>query len=187
METFDPTSYWRSREALGTASPAMSIKKESGTSSDSPSPFAALATKLHNPYEGKPSCAKQLNETIEAFLLRLPPATTDVAPDCPWIFVANPFIPREDRGGEEAPAEFGAQLGKFAEGGKVRLEMFGDLLREVQDKTAGGSQGGRGREGPSKTAVNREVAMQREGCVNDILMLAKVLKVRTGKVSCRQF
>lgn len=166
----------------------MSIKQESGTSPHSPSSSAAAAaaTKLHNPYEGKPSCAKQLNETIDVFLSRLPPATTDVAPDCPWIYVANPFIPREDRGGEEAPAEFGAQLGKFVEGGEARLEMFGDLLREVQEKTAGSSQSGRGSGGPSKTAVNREVAKQREGCVNDILMLAKVLKVRTGKVSFRQ-
>lgn len=145
----------------------------------SPSPLATLLTQqLHNPYEGKPSCAKQLGETIDAFLSRLPPATTDAGLDRPWIYVANPFIPREDRGGEEAPAEFGAQLGRFVEGGQERLEMFGDMLREVQEK---GIQRVRG--GPTQAVVNREMAKHREGCKNDVLMLAKLLKVRTGKVS----
>lgn len=194
MATFHPASYWRNRSLLAPASPAVAIKQEPGTSTGigastnprSPSLSSAnvnLANQLHNPYEGKSSCAKQLSETTEAFLARLPPATTDVGPDCPWIYVANPFIPREDRGGEEAPAEFGAQLGKFVEGGEARLEMFGDLVRELQEKTATGSQRGRGAAGPSKAAVSREVTKQREGCANDILMLAKMLKVRTGKVS----
>lgn len=189
VDAFDPAEYWRKRSIGASATPAKSIKREPGSPpkfppSPSPTSFAAT-TQFHNPYEGRYSCAKQLSETTEAFLARLPPSTTEVSPDCPWIFVANPFIPREDRGGDEAPAEFGAQLGRFVEGGEARLEMLGDLVRELQERTAaaGGSQRG-GRTGrPSKAAINREVTKQREGCANDILMLAKVLKVRTGKVS----
>lgn len=139
-----------------------------------PAAAAAPAPKLHNPYEGNPS-AKQLNETMAAFLSRLPPATTDVTPDIPWIYVANPFIPREGGGGEEAPAEFGAQLSTFTEGGGERLELFGDFLRTVEEKKRGG--GGR-----VNAAMSKQVTAEREGCVNDILMLARAMKVRTGKV-----
>lgn len=134
---------------------------------------------LHNPYEGRRRCAKQLHETTDAFLARLPPATTDASPVCPWIYVANPFIPREDRGGEEAPAEFGTQLGRFMEGGQERLDMFGDMVREAEEKKSNW----RVRGGPSVMAVNREIARSREECKSDILMLAQALKVRTGKVS----
>lgn len=141
-----------------------------------PAAAAAKTPKLHNPYEGQIS-AKQLNETMAAFLSRLPPATTDATPDIPWIYVANPFIPREGgAGGEEAPGESGAQLGTFTEGGGERLEMLGDFLRMVDEKKRGG--GGR-----VSAAMNKQVTAEREGCVNDILMLARVMKVRTGKAS----
>lgn len=149
--------------------------------SSSPPP----ATQLHNPYEGKASCAKQLTETIETFLSRLPPATTNAELEVPWIFVANPFIPRQDRGGEEAPTEFGAELEKFMAGGAKRLEICGDFLRGLESRAAAaaGSQG-RGKTGPSKAVAAGEIAKERAECVDDILMLARVLKVRTGKVRC---
>lgn len=136
---------------------------------------ATTAPKLHNPYEGQVS-AKQLDETMAAFLSRLPPATTDVTPDIPWIYVANPFIPREGGGVEEAPAESGTQLSTFVEGGGERLELFGDFLRTVDEKK-------RGTGGRVGAAMSRQVTAEREGCVNDILMLARVMKVRTGKAS----
>lgn len=178
---YNPASYWRDRARLFAVEPAMSVKREPA----SQAPTAATTTGFHNPYEGRMACAKQLGETVEAFLTRLPPDTTDVTASVPWIYVANPYIPREDRGGQEAPEEFGAQVAKFVEGGEARLEMFGDLLRELREKSSGGGGGGsRGaRAGPSKAAVRQEIDKQREGCVNDLLMLAKVLKVRTGKVS----
>ncbi|POS80931.1 hypothetical protein DHEL01_v200698 [Diaporthe helianthi] len=107
-------------------------------------------------------------------------ATTDVTPDIPWIYVANPFIPREGGCGgggavEEAPAESGAQLHTFIEGGGERLELFGDFLRTVEEKRRAGGAG------RVSTAMSRQVTAEREGCVNDILMLARVMKVRTGK------
>lgn len=177
MAAFDPSDFWRDREALSMATPY--IKAESSTS---PAP----ATQLHNPYEGRFHCAKQLNETIEGFLSRLPPATTNVDADVPWIYVANPFIPRQDRGGEEAPAEFGADLAKFVEGGEKRLEMCSDFVRALEARSAAVAAAGRGggRGGPSKATMSREIAKEKAECVDDILMLAKLLKVRTGKVSC---
>lgn len=176
---FDVQAYWRKIDDHDTVQPGRTKNSSSSPSSAAMTPAAAAAAaapKMHNPYEGHPS-AKQLNETMAAFLSRLPPATTDVTPDIPWIYVANPFIPREGGGVEEAPAEPGAQLSTFAEGGGERLELFGDFLRTVDGKKRGGG-GGR-----VSAAMSRQVAAEREGCVNDILMLARVMKVRTGKVN----
>lgn len=178
-QDFNVKAYWREIDDHDTVQPGR-IKDSSSSPSSAaamtPAAAAAKAPKLHNPYEGQVS-AKQLNETMAAFIARLPPATTDVTPDIPWIYVANPFIPREGgAGGEEAPAESGVQLGTFTEGGGERLEMLGDFLRMVDEKKRGG--GGR-----VSAAMNKQVTAEREGCVNDILMLARVMKVRTGKVS----
>ncbi|KAF3763617.1 hypothetical protein M406DRAFT_74202 [Cryphonectria parasitica EP155] len=204
LSSFSPANYWQSRSITKTASPAATITTTTTTTTtkttkmkqepSSPPPLAPATTSssLHNPYEGRTACAKQLSETTQSFLDRLPPSTTDAVPGIlPWIYVANPYIPRADRGGEEAPEEFGAEVGRFVEGGGARLEMFGDLLREVEEKAGGGGQGqglsggggggGGFFGGPSRAVVNREVAKQREACVNDLLMLANVLRVRTGK------
>lgn len=144
------------------------------------------SNQLHNPYEGRVHCAKQLSESPQAFLSRLPPSTTDFSLRVPWIYVANPFIPRRSAGtsehGEEqeAPAEAGTQLGGFVQGGQERLELLGDFLRTMEAKTTGSNNSSRG--GVSKAAVIREVNKERDGAVEDILMLARMLKVRTGKV-----
>lgn len=196
--SFNPATYWDDRKKLAMESPGL-FNQSCSPSSSSATPTLAVAaaspsatrlstttTRLHNPYEGRPWCAKQLNETFENFLTRLPPSTTATTDQTPWIYVANPFIPREEdhgrRGGggsggeeQEAPSEFGAQIEGFMEGGAERLALLGDFLRTVEAKT--------GRGGLSKAVVNREVAKERDGAVNDVLMLAKMLKVRTGKVS----
>lgn len=155
----------------------------------SPPSSSSPSSKLHNPYEGRPHCAKQLSESPQTFLTRLPPSTTDFhAERVPWIYVANPFIPRRPQCGNssgeeeiEAPAEAGMQLGGFMEGGKERLELLGDFLRTVEMKM--GSTSSRGRGGSPQAAVNREVVKERQDAVDDILMLARMLKVRTGKVN----
>ncbi|KAL8870015.1 MAG: hypothetical protein Q9174_003841 [Haloplaca sp. 1 TL-2023] len=52
---------------------------------------------LYNPYEGR-TYARQLNESVEDFLQRLPPRTTAASFECPWIFVSNPHrTPSIDR------------------------------------------------------------------------------------------
>lgn len=170
-ENYDVESYWRLREQSGMA---QSVIKQESSSPSSTSNMTPTTTKLHSPYEGRVS-AKQLGETIDEFLRRLRPATTDLSREIPWIYVANPFIPREKQGGEEAPAEFGAQLHTFMEGGGERLELFGDFLQTRQQKGRGGRAG---------AAMTREVSEEREECVSDILMLASAMKVRTGKVGC---
>ncbi|KAL1853649.1 hypothetical protein Daus18300_011684 [Diaporthe australafricana] len=167
VQHFDVQAHWSHIDQNGTVHPGYTSQSSSSPSTSAARTPAAAPSKLHNPYEGQVA-AKQLSETIAAFLARLPPATTDVTPDVPWIYVANPFIPRE--GG---PAESGAQLNTFIEGGGERLGLFGDFLRTVNEKKRGG--------GRVSTAMSRQVTTEREGCVNDVLMLARVMKVRTGK------
>lgn len=149
------------------------IKQETSSPSSTLN-MTPTSTKLHNPYEGQFS-AKQLGETVDEFLRRLRPAVTDITPEIPWIYIANPFIPRENHGGEEAPAESGTQLHTFIEGGGERLELLGDFQRTIQEKKRGGRAG---------ATMAKEVSKERDECVSDILMLAKAMKVRTGKVSC---
>lgn len=176
---FDVKAYWDQIDKYDMVHPGRQKDSSSSTPSSAamtPGAATAKAPKLHNPYEGQVS-AKQLNEAMSDFLARLPPATTDVTLNIPWIYVANPFIPREGGGVEEAPAESGAQLNTFIEGGGERLQLFGDLLRTVDEKKRAGGAG------RVSTAMSRQVTAEREGCVNDILMLARVMKVRTGKAS----
>lgn len=51
---------------------------------------------LYNIYEGIPH-ARQLTETVDEFLKRLPPATTDVSTSMPWIYISNPYTPRPNK------------------------------------------------------------------------------------------
>lgn len=70
-----------------------------------------------NVYEDYPS-GRQLSETVETFLKRLPPLSTSIIEYGPWIYVANPYSPRsqalEDqatfvRKGHQLLEEFTAQ------------------------------------------------------------------------------
>jgi hypothetical protein len=48
----------------------------------------------YNPWEGEPRCARQLGESVDAFLERLPPRTTPIREVGPFIYIANPYSDR---------------------------------------------------------------------------------------------
>ncbi|KAM0285487.1 hypothetical protein ACHAQH_001437 [Verticillium albo-atrum] len=135
-------------------------------------------SKLHNPYAGIPY-AWQLTETIDDFLSRLPPATTEASEEVPWIFVCNPYIPRKARaeaqnqrirGNEdEAPEEEGTQLGTAVEGGTERLHILTNFLMGLE------------RTNKAKGVKTREANKERKAAVEDILKLAHACRVRAGK------
>lgn len=141
--------------------------------------FVELASHLHNPYAGI-SYAWQLTETVDQFLSRLPPSTTNQTPEVPWIFICNPYIPRVhklesqgqfSRGNEdEAPEEEGSKTALVAEGGLERLHLVSKFVDGIQ------------RSGKSKAFVEKEIRKERRQAVDDILNLAHLAKVRTGKV-----
>jgi hypothetical protein len=141
--------------------------------------FFEETSHLHNPYSGIP-CAWQLTETVDQFLSRLPPATTDQTPEIPWIFICNPYIPRVhklesqgqfSKGNEnEAPEEEGSDTAIVAQGGLERLHLVSKFIEGMQ------------RSGKGKSVVEKEIRKEQKKAVDDILNLAHLVKVRTGKV-----
>lgn len=141
--------------------------------------FVEEASHLHNPYSGI-SYAWQLTETIDHFLSRLPPATTDRTPEVPWIFVCNPYIPRVhklesqsqfSKGNEdEAPEEEDSKTAIVAQGGLERLHLVSKFIEGMQ------------RSGKAKSVIDNEIRKERRQAIDDILNLAHLAKVRTGKV-----
>jgi hypothetical protein len=135
-------------------------------------------THLHNPYAGVPF-AWQLTETVDAFLDRLPPATTDEDSVGPWIFICNPYIQRKSRaegqsqnvrGSEdEAPEEEGANLPMFIEGGMDRLHLVTQFHNHLNQAIV------------APTARTREINKAAADASMEILQLAHVLRVRAGK------
>ncbi|KAF7545655.1 hypothetical protein G7Z17_g9004 [Cylindrodendrum hubeiense] len=133
---------------------------------------------LHNPYAGIPY-AWQLDETVDAFLSRLPPKTTDQIEDTPWIFICNPFISRVEKalaesqaskGNEdEAPEEEGSRTKLVIDGGMERLSL-------VTSFTEGMRQAPK-----AKSMQDREISKERQRATEDILNLAHAGKVRAGK------
>ncbi|KAF9873606.1 hypothetical protein CkaCkLH20_09065 [Colletotrichum karsti] len=134
--------------------------------------------RLHNPYAGVPY-AWQLTETVDAFLDRLPPETTEGSEEIPWIFICNPYIPRKDRlsaqnqfskGNEdEAPEEEGSQLDTLIEGGTERLNILRHFTNDIQ------------RTPTSKAARRADINDEKKQAVQDILALAHACKVKAGK------
>lgn len=133
---------------------------------------------LHNPYEGV-RYAWQLDETVDAFLARLPPSTTRVTADDHWIYICNPFIPLEPKSQsanqhvsgceDEAPLEHDTRLDLFIQGGMERLHLLSDFIGKTKSMVK------------TKIAATREINAERALAVTQILDLAHHLHVRCGK------
>ncbi|KAI1458545.1 DUF1917-domain-containing protein [Annulohypoxylon moriforme] len=133
---------------------------------------------LHNPYAGL-EYAWQLTETIEDFVARVPPATTDETPQNQWIWVCNPYISRKKksessnqqiRGCEdEAPEEEGADLPKVVEGGMARLHFASEYINMCKNS------------GNNINFIARECRTAGMDAAKDILNLAQAHRVKCGK------
>jgi hypothetical protein len=133
---------------------------------------------LHNPYEGV-RYAWQLEETVDAFLARLPPSTTRVTANEFWIYICNPFIPLEPKSQsanqyvpgceDEAPLESDTKLGMFIQGGMERLRLLSDFISKTTSMAR------------TKNIAAREINKERALAVTQILDLAHHLHVRCGK------
>ncbi|KAL6356905.1 hypothetical protein LRP88_10518 [Fusarium phalaenopsidis] len=132
---------------------------------------------LHNPYAGVPY-AWQLTETVDEFLVRLPPKTTELSEETPWIFICNPYIPRVEKamaqnqlskGNEdEAPEEEGSRTALVIEGGHERLQIASRFIQGI----------------PRNVPISvqeREANKEKKSAAEDILQLAHAAKVRAGK------
>lgn len=137
---------------------------------------------LYNVYEGLP-CARQLSETVDEFLQRLPPATTQQSILLPWIFIANPYIPNNRKQVlpsqapaadliTEAPPEPESDVRRFREMGTALLEELTRLKQHNERKYAG----------QPATTVTREIDVRKTQIVQKILDAAQETHVRSGKV-----
>ena len=118
------------------------------------------AKEAFNPYEGE-EMAKQLNETLDNFLSRLPPSTTTVEAG-PWIWIANPFS-------SHRPLQ--SDVGGFKTSGNELLEEYLNRKAKIVDQN------------PSKpaSAITRKLKPDREWLEQSIIDLAKSKGMTCGK------
>ncbi|RYC57186.1 hypothetical protein CHU98_g9023 [Xylaria longipes] len=168
VDGFDVQKWWQDDEALETP-----IKNQarggSGTTYES---------RLHNPYAGD-TYAWQLTETVDAFLERLPPATTEEAPGHSWIWICNPYIKRKSRndaenqrirgGKDEVPEDEGADLATLMQAGEERLDFASSFINQFR------------KPGIPQALIIQESRKAGMDAAKDILDLAKGLRVTCGK------
>ena len=135
-------------------------------------------TPLYNPYEGA-SCGRQLGETVEEFLARLPPATTQQTFSTPWIYIANPFRKSPARvleGGikpeEEGPPGEDSDWAQFVVLANNLLEELMGIRHDIEKKNAAQTQ----------AQIMRAVNVQKDMIVRKILDTAVELHCTSGKV-----
>ncbi|ORY67087.1 uncharacterized protein BCR38DRAFT_455952 [Pseudomassariella vexata] len=165
---FDTNSWWLRQQAYPTPLRLQAQKQQQ----------AKQTTRLHNPYADVPY-AWQLSETVDDFLQRLPPATTDEIPGNSWIWICNPYIERKPkneaqnqniRGCEdEGPEEEGTNLARFIEGGMERLHFVSQFVDQFKQSCK------------SKMVLTRETNKAGNDAAHAILNLAQALRVRCGK------
>ena len=129
---------------------------------------------MHNVYEGRMD-ARQLSETIEGFVQRLPPQTTKQSLEIQWIWIANPYwkAPKAQGGfASEGPAETMSDWPQFISHGKKLLERLTGLREETERKHVGMGKG----------LVTREYNSQRDSLMQELRDIAVDLKCTTGKV-----
>ncbi|KAI0467281.1 hypothetical protein F4859DRAFT_525920 [Xylaria cf. heliscus] len=166
VEDFDVQKWWQDHEALETPMKSQTRGRSGNTS------------QLHNPYAGH-TYAWQLNETVDAFLKRLPPATTEGTLGHSWIWICNPYIKRKSRndadnrrvrGGEdEVPEDEGADLATFMQAGEERLGFASSFINQFR------------KPGMSQALVIQESKKAGMDAAKDILDLATGLRVTCGK------
>ncbi|KAL8720105.1 MAG: hypothetical protein Q9225_002981 [Loekoesia sp. 1 TL-2023] len=151
---FDPTRYWSNHPHLLPVIAATSRTKAQASSSSPSKP-------LYNPYEGR-ICARQLNESVEDFLKRLPPLTTRVSLECPWIFVANPHA-------TSRPTD--CDQGGFMQAAEEMLEEFSQKRNDVEKAMVG----------KAKASITRKLTPLRKSLEEELLAKAKEKNFTSGK------
>ena len=149
--TFDTSVYWSTHNSeLSVIAAATKAQ-----ASDS----APASKKLYNPYEGD-SAGRQLSETVDAFLLRLPPLTTLGTGQ--WIYIADPRSKSrpldEDR------------RGLMGRGGEI-LEDFEATRAGIEASMAG----------KPKSAIGKKMTPLRKKLQADLYAAARETGCTSGK------
>jgi hypothetical protein len=172
-KTFDPSKWWRT---TGTK-PSLNSFATLGRSVLQ----AQVKVSLCEPYK-RIMQYRQLDETVDEFLLRLPPATTKISPEISWIRIANPFT--EEYADEEDLAEEPVKAGD-GEGEPKHREWayFMVLAMNILDElTSARNVIVKEMTGQPALKVSKAVNKARDEAVENIQKLAKELNCTTGKV-----
>ncbi|KAK3936897.1 hypothetical protein QBC46DRAFT_394011 [Diplogelasinospora grovesii] len=157
---FDPTQVHSiKQESSSLIIPNILLKRSS-----SPSPSPSKQPRLHNRFADKPGCWRVNHETLDEFLLRLPPSTTQpVGSNADsWIWAANPYL---SPGSSPSP-----DLPSFREGGRARLALLSAFNTHCKSTP-----------GKPRLAIRRELDRARDDAVGDLRALAVRCNVVAGK------
>lgn len=116
---------------------------------------------LYNPYEGQ-ICGRQLSESVEEFLKRLPPLTTHVSLKCPWIFIANPHA-------RSRPTDY--DQGSFMQAAEGLLQGFTKEKTDIEKSMVGKAKG----------TITKKLTPLRKVLEENLLAKAKETKFTSGK------
>jgi hypothetical protein len=185
--SFDPMAFWQSHEhdlqrIAEAGRPGSQVKNdrneyhqpifEGGLIKKELPPQAAPANtpmerdtdptvnKPYNPWEGD-EMAKQLSETLDTFLSRLPPSTTTVASG-PWIWIANPFF-------SQRPVR--PDVASFKTSGNELLQQYMHRKANFEAQNPG----------MPPSSITRMLNADREWLKRSIIDLAKSKAVTDGK------
>ncbi|KAE9369364.1 DUF1917-domain-containing protein [Stipitochalara longipes BDJ] len=134
------------------------------------------AATLYNPYEGSLS-GRQLGESVDEFLERLPPATTSVTEIIPWIYIANPYRKALKRDGhdqkesDEAPPDEESDWAQFVVRGGNLLKELTTTRHTIEKEKVG----------KPKMAITRAVNLEKDKIVKKLLDTAVELHCTSGK------
>ncbi|KAL8771779.1 MAG: hypothetical protein Q9209_002970 [Squamulea sp. 1 TL-2023] len=154
-QSFDQTAYWNTHPHLLPVIAATNREKLEAASAPPPD------KPLYNPYEGS-ICGRQLNESVEEFLKRLPPLTTTVSSEYPWIFIANPHATSRPTDKNQT---------SFMKAAEEMLRDFSEKNNEIEASMAG----------KAKASVTRKLTPLRKALENDLLAAAKKRHFTSGK------
>ena len=118
-------------------------------------------TILRNPFEGE-AAAKQLSESMDDFLHRLPPSKSTSADVGPWIWVANPHV-------EHHPVQ--QDLAGLIEQGTKLLNGYDTFRVQVQKEM----------QGKAPSVITRKLTPKRKALEADLRDAALNCKVTSGK------
>jgi Domain of unknown function (DUF1917) len=177
---FSPTEWWANKKMSLTG---MADAEMADT--EMPDADCQSATILYNPYEGQ-VCARQLGESIEDFLRRLPPSTTPSIKTAgpgegvPWIYIANPFLKPPTIHSEYKQLEFAIEGPPDEESDWAQYVVRGgNILGEL---TSIRNAIEKERAGQAKASITRAVNSQKEVIVQKLLDTAAELHCTSGKV-----
>jgi hypothetical protein len=140
---------------------------------------ALKAATLYNPYEGHVA-GRQLTETVDEFLERLPPATTQASELTPWIYIANPYrkAPKAEGSDQkmisgEAPPDEKSDWAQLVILGGNLLEELKTIRNSIEKQKAG----------QAKAVITKAINIQKDKIVKKLLDTAVELHCTSGKVS----